>query len=142
MKNLKVGVLILAGLFFLTCSPGWDESQLPAPVKDAFAKKYPGTTAKWQKEGDQYEAEFDLEGKSLTAVYGADGSLEETEMEITLGELPDSARTYLQAHFKREEIKEIEKLILPNGEFSFEAEAAGQELLFDSTGKFVKQEKD
>lgn len=142
MKNIRVAVLIVAGLFFMTCSPGWDESQLPGPVKNEFAKKYPGASAKWQKEGDQYEAEFDWEGKSFTAVYGPDGSLEETEMEISLGELPDSARTYLQAHFKPDEIKEIEKLILPNGEFNFEAEAAGQELLFDSTGKFVKQEKD
>ena len=133
-----IGIIILFG----ACSSKWDESQLPMPVKDAFAKKYPGANASWQKEGEQYEAEFKMNGKSFTSVFGADGTLEETEMDISLAELPDSARNYLQSHFKAEEVREIEKLILPNGEFSFEAEAAGQELVFDSTGRFVKQEKD
>jgi hypothetical protein len=142
MKNLARTAFWLVGILLVGCSAKWDESQLPSPVKDAFAKKYPGMKATWQKEGSQYEAEFNMEGKNYTAVYGADGSLEETEMDIALTELPDSARTYLQNHFKAEEIKEIEKLIMPNGEFSFEAEAGGQELLFDNTGKFVKQEKD
>jgi hypothetical protein len=142
MKSSTLAILLAVAMLLQSCSEKWDESQLPAPVKNAFAKKYPGSTAKWQKEGDQYEAEFDSAGKSFTAVYGEDGSLEETEMEIALGELPDSARIYLQGHFKPDEIKEIEKLIMPNGEFSFEAEAAGQELLFDSVGRFVKQEKD
>jgi hypothetical protein len=142
MRNLAFALIALAGILLQACSPQWDESQLPPPVKDAFAKKFPDMQAKWQKEGSHYEAEFDMEGKSYTTVYGEDGTLQETEIEITLGELPDSARTYLQNHFKTEEIKELEKLIMPNGEFSFEAEAGGQELLFDSTGKFVKQEKD
>jgi hypothetical protein len=142
MYKVVLSILITIGIILDSCNSKWDESQLPSPVKDAFSKKYPGTTAKWQKEGSQYEAEFNMDGKAFTAVYGADGSLEETEMEISLVELPDSARTYLQSHFKAEEIKEIEKLIMPNGELSFEAEAGGQELLFDSTGRFVKQEKD
>ena len=142
MKNIIPGVLLLSSVMLNSCTAKWDESQLPAAVKDSFARSYPGVSAKWQKDGSQFEAEFSMNGKEFTAVYGAGGSLEETEIEIGLGELPDSARNYLQAHFKPADIKEVEKLIMPNGEFSFEAEAGGQELVFDSTGRFVKQEKD
>jgi hypothetical protein len=142
MNKSTIPLVIAIVIYLNACSSKWDQSQLPATVRDAFEKKYPGTTATWQKEGEQYEAEYKMDGKSFTAVYGSDGSLQETEMEISLSELPDSARNYLQSHFKPDEIKEIEKLTLPNGESSFEAEAAGQELVFDSMGRFVKQEKD
>ena len=44
-------------------------AEVPAAVKDAFAKKYPGAKAEWEKEDGNYEAEFDgkVEGSVLIA---------------------------------------------------------------------------
>lgn len=57
-------------------------AQVPAAVKAAFAKHFPGVTAKWEKEDANYEAVFHQNGKEMSALFDANGKLSKTKVAI------------------------------------------------------------
>ena len=96
----------------------------------------------WDKEDSKYEANFAKDGKTMSATFDANGTLEETETDIAMKELPSAIASYVQTHYKGERIKEAAMITKPNGEKMYEAEVKGKDLLFDMQGKFLKEEKD
>lgn len=114
---------------------------VPAAVKQAFEKQYPGTTAKWDKEDGKYEAGFKHSGHEMSVLYNANGTVDETEMEIPVSQLPAAAATYVSQH-KLGNIKEAAKITKANGEVNYEAEVKGKDVIFDAAGKFLKEVKD
>ncbi len=115
---------------------------VPSAVKTSFSKNYPGTTAKWEKEGSNYEAGFKHEGHEMSALYDADGKMTESEMEIKIGDLPNSAIEYVKANYKDAEIEEAAKITKADGEVNYEAEVKGMDLIFDKEGNFLREQKD
>lgn len=119
------------------------ESEVPAPVKDAFSKAYPAAKeVKWEKEAADYEAEFKTAGKEQSVLFDSKGSLLETEAEIALTELPAAVNEYISKNYKGTKIKEASKITDVKGVVTYEAEVKGKDLIFDSTGKFVKEVKE
>lgn len=117
---------------------------VPAIVKAEFDKSFPHTNVKkWDKEDDNYEANFSKDGKAMSAVYDANGKWLETETDIAATALPAAIVTYIKEHYKGAAIKEAASLKTPNGE-RYEAEVKGvkRDLLFDGNGKFLKEEED
>ena len=111
-------------------------SKVPDAVKIAFAKAYPETDdIDWSKEGNNYEAEFDVAGgKEMSVVYDANGGLLETEMPIAFSELPKAA----QAALKGKKVKETAKITNAKGVVTYEAEVKHKDLMFDAQGNPVK----
>jgi hypothetical protein len=62
-------------------------------------------------------------------------------MEIKVSELPGSVMQYITAHHKGASVKEAAKITKANGEVNYEAEVKGMDLIFDATGKFLKEVK-
>ncbi len=114
---------------------------VPAAVKQAFQKQYPGTKAEWDNEDGKYEAGFKYNGHEMSVLYNANGSVEETEMEIPVSQLPAAATSYLTEH-KMGKIGEAAKITKANGEVNYEAEVKGKDVIFDAAGKFLKEVKD
>jgi hypothetical protein len=115
----------------------------PAPAKAAFAKAFPGSSkVKWGKEKADYEVNFVQGGKEMSAVYDAKGTLKETEVDIKLSELPAAAAEYIKQHYKGAKINEAAKITKANGEVNYEAEVNKKDVIFDASGKFLKEEKD
>lgn len=119
------------------------EAEVPAAVKDAFAKKYPGLKGEWEKEDGNYEAEFDgkvdkkeVEGSVLIS---ADGSILETEEEISTGTLPKGVSEYVTKNLGGKKIGEAFKITNAKGEISYEIEIGKDEYLFDNNGGFIKK---
>lgn len=84
MKRMLVVVSMLAAVSCIA-------QEAPSVVKTAFAKNFPGATVKrWDKEDGKYEANFNKNGKSMSATFTADGTLEETETDIKISGLPAS----------------------------------------------------
>ncbi len=83
-KTIVYTALLIAGLYLSACSEhkteaDVTEAEVPAPVKDAFASKYPGATeVKWEKETEDskviYEAEFKFENKEKEAFFEEGGT--------------------------------------------------------------------
>ena len=140
-KKGKSVILVIAGfvLALTVFAQTVKETAVPAAVKSAFAKKYPGINkVKWEKEKGNYEANFEQQGKEASAVFSATGNFEESEIGISATELPAAVREYVNTHYKGATIKEAAKITKANGEVLYEANVKNKELIFDAQGGFVK----
>ncbi len=66
-------------------------SKLPAPVSAAFAKKFNDVkSVKWTKDGSDYQADFNKEGKMTLASFDDQGNWIRTGVQLAAKELPDA----------------------------------------------------
>lgn len=140
MKN----VIIFSGFIVLSlaaCSQKISADKVPAAVKSGFAKAFPNVSGEWEKEKGGYEVNFTEKGKKMSCLIDANGSISETETEITVQEMPQAARDYISGKYAGVKIKETAKIVKANGEVIYEAELKDHDLFFDQQGKFLKSEK-
>jgi hypothetical protein len=140
---MKKSMLIAVGLMIslAACAQKVKESEVPTVVKDAFKKSYKDAKeVKWEKEGANFEAEFEIGETDQSVVFDAMGHLVETEVEIKVDELPSGAKDYIAKNYRDTKIKEATKITDAKGTITYEAEIKGKDLIFDSTGKFIKEE--
>ncbi len=115
----------------------------PKVVTDAFKTKFPkATDVEWGMEGKtEYEAEFKLDGKDVSANFKVDGSWTETEASVEKADLPAGVMEYMKKNVPDADIKETAKIDSPTGSV-YEVEVKGLAYLFDMSGKFIKSSKD
>ncbi len=134
MKTLS---MTIAGLLIISCATAQKlkQSEVPVAVKESLKKHFPTIKAEaWEKEGANFEAEFDLNKVETSAVFDTNGYLIETESEIAISAFPQAATTYLATKYKGQKIKEISKITEANGKVKYEAEINGKDILFDEKG--------
>lgn len=139
---LMIAASVLA--FSFANAQKMNEAEVPASVKNGFAKKYPGAKVeKWEKEGADFEAEFDLNKVESSAVFGADGSFKELEQEIKTSALPKAVTDYCSKNYAGYKLSEAAKITDANGKVMYEAEMEKDKMhfdaLFDANGNFVKK---
>ena len=142
MKKLMMLSAIAAIVSITACGQKLDAAKVPAAVKASFTKNFPGATAKWEKENANYEAGFKKDGHEMSALFDANGTMTESEMEIKVAELPTAVTTYLNTNYKGVKVKEAAKITKAGGEVNYEAEVKGKDLIFDANGNFLKEVKD
>lgn len=129
---------MLAAMTTLSC---FAQKDVPAAVQESFKKNFPGVTVKkWEKEDGNFEANFSKDGKTMSATFDSKGEWMETETDIAISELPVAVTSYVKEHYSGATIKEAAMLKTPQGDM-YEAEVKGKDLLFDTNGKFLKEEK-
>ncbi len=105
-----------------------NSTQVPVAVKASFEKAYPAVkNVKWEKEKSNFEAGFKQGGNEMSAVFKADGTQLETELEIKPADLPATVTAYVKQHYKGATIKEAAKITKANGEVNYEAEVKGKD---------------
>jgi hypothetical protein len=119
-----------------------DAAKVPASVKKSFAKQFAGAAAKWEKEDGQYEAGFKKDGKEMSALFAEDGTMQESEVSIKSTDLSTKILDYVKENYKNKKIKGAAKITKADGTIIYEAEVNGVDVLFDATGKFLKEVKD
>lgn len=142
---MKKSMLITAGLIIslAACAQKVKESDVPVVVKDAFKKAYKDVKEiKWEKEGANFEAEFEVGEADQSVIFDATGQVIETEIEIKVDELPSSVKDYVAKNYKDTKIKEATKITDSKGTVTYEAEIKDKDLIFDTNGKFIKEEVD
>ncbi|MES2063063.1 MAG: PepSY-like domain-containing protein [Bacteroidota bacterium] len=145
MKFIKTTTAIVIATFMgvAAMAQKLNSTQVPPVVKASFEKTYPAVkTVKWEKEKDDFEAGFKQGGNEMSAVFKADGTQLESELEIKPTGLPAPVLAYVKQNYKGAVIKEAAKITKANGEVNYEAEIKGKDLLFDSNGKFIKIAQD
>lgn len=140
----KLGLMMVAAMVTsLTFAQKMQEKDLPAAVKTAFQKNFPqANVEKWEKEGANFEAEFELNKTDQSVLFDAQGNIIETEIEIELSQLPNGVLDYVKTNYKGQSVKEAAKITDGKGSVTYEAEIKGLDILFDSNGKFIKEIKD
>ena len=119
------------------------ESDVPKPVKSAFAKAYPAVKGiEWEKEDGSYEASFDQNKAELSVTLDAEGNIKEVETEIKQSELPSAVKTILIKDYAGYKVTEAAKIVAA-GTTTYEAEVKkGKEsfdLIFDPNGKLLEK---
>jgi len=140
MKKVIVLSVFCLGLSNLSAQK-IKEAEVPAVVKEGFKKSFPNLNAEeWEKEGLNFEAEFDQNKIETSALFDTTGNLLETEVEIAVKELPKNVIDYFSKNMPGKKIKEASKITDSKGSISYEAEVNKEDYIFDSTGNFVKKE--
>lgn len=115
------------------------DSKIPVTVQNEFKKQYPNISdVDWEKEGENYEAEFEIGEIETSVVLNANGVILETETEMDPSSLPKAILDYLEANYKGQKVKEAAKIVLSDGTVIYEAEVNKKDHIFDSNGTFIK----
>lgn len=145
MINMKAAILFLA----LSLSVGSayaqkiKEADVPAAVKESFKKNYPAVKVeKWEKEGEFYEAEYEIGKVEHSVAIDIKGNVHETEMEIAVSALPKAITDYVNKNMPGKKIKEASQITTATGDNEYEAEIDGMDYIFDGDGKLLKKEED
>ena len=142
MKNLWLALsLVSLSTFAYSQEKKEKEAKIPAIVEKSFAKAYPNTKAKWEKEDGKYEAGFKYKGQETSVLYNAQGVLEEKEIEIGISQLPAGVSAYIVKN-KLGKIKEASKITKADGTITYEAEVASGDALFNAKGNFIELHKE
>lgn len=135
--------LLVLGLFFAATTFAQKKNDAPAAAKAAFTKAYPGVTkAAWEKEDGNYEVSFEIGTKKMSVIYDAKGIMKESEEEMDASQLPAVVSTYMSQHYKGITVKGAAKITKADGSINYEAAIKGKDILFDASGKFIKEAKD
>lgn len=142
MKKLIFLLVAVPGMLFVSAEK-ISGKEVPAVVKSVLTKHYPNAKElKWEKENKNYEAGFKVAKTAYSLLIDASGNILETEVEISLKELPANANAYVSKNYKGQKIKETAKITDNKGVVTYEVEIKGKDLIFDNSGKFLKEEKD
>lgn len=131
-------------MFLASGIVAFGQKNVPMPVSKAFSQKYATAIAvKWaSEEANEWEAEFKLNGKEMSASYDNAGKWLESETEITVKELPAAVSASLAKEFAGYKINEISTLESPelNGfEVGLKKGETVLEAVFDNAGKVIKR---
>ena len=142
MKKLIVLSTLATAIVLSACGQNIDASKVPAAVKANFEKQFPGAAAKWEKEDGRYEVNFKHDGHEMSALFEANGSMTESEMEIKETELPAAVLVYMKEHYSGKKIKSAAKITKADGTVNWESNVSGKDAIFDFNGTFIKEVKD
>ena len=82
----------------------------------------------------------------MSALFTADGTMTESEVDIAVSALPASVLNYVKTHYKGAAIKEGAKITKADGTVNYEAEVNKMDVLFDEwlgcSKKFTGQNDD
>ncbi|GAA4424603.1 hypothetical protein GCM10023188_04630 [Pontibacter saemangeumensis] len=147
MKKLIIyHVIIAAAAGMSGCDSIWTNTDLPEAVKVRFTEMYPtAENVEWDKELENFEAEFVQSERERTALFSATGKLIRHTEEIEQQYLPAPALKALQqqyAGFKLDEAHRVQQN--QNTYYEVELERKEEEalLLFDKEGQLLKQQND
>jgi hypothetical protein len=136
--------VLFALIVFCMCQThAQEKSKTPEAAKVAFHEMFPNaTSAKWGKEENDYEVDFKLNGKKMSALFDAKGNHKETEEAVKEADIPAKAITYFKEHYKNISAKEFAKITRADKQILYEIGIKGKDILFDAEGNFVKESKD
>lgn len=139
MKNLVLSVMIIVFSLF-ACN----QVKTPKEVTDAFNKQFASAeNVQWdQEEENEWEAEFMMDGKEMTACFDNSGKWLETETEISIDNLPQAVTDSLKLKFEGfsiEEAENIEKPDFKGFEIVLEKEDEELEVLITASGEIISK---
>jgi hypothetical protein len=140
MKN----VIILSLVFFCTGLIACSQKNVPDNVKKEFSLKFAGATSvKWgSEEANEWEAEFKLNGKEVSACFDNTGKWTTTETIISEKELPAPVVSTINTQFpgfKKTLIEIFDSPEMKGFEIGLKKGKTALEVILDKEGKILKK---
>ncbi len=140
-KLILISIICFTGINIY--SQNLKESEVPSAVKTKFTAMYPNvSSAKWEMENGNYEAEFKENNTETSVIFESNGTYVQTEVEIPVSSLPVGVNDYVTKNLAAKKITEAAKITSASGTISYEAEIGNKDYLFDSNGSFLKMDSD
>ncbi|MGA2822265.1 MAG: PepSY-like domain-containing protein [Bacteroidales bacterium] len=143
MKKLiaSLSACLLIGLMVYTQNIPPDE--VPAPVKQTFAKKFPAATSiKYEMGKNDYEVTFKDNGVEMSADFNSSGEWLETETIIKESDLPKEVTASVAKNFAGYQISEVAKVKAKNKgliyKIDLKTNKVGFEAQFSPKGNVLK----
>lgn len=140
MKKIVLIALLFCGVQSLFAQK-LTANKVPQAAKDGFKKTHPTATATWEREDNNYEANFTENGKRMSCVVDKQGMILETESPLIIAELPAAAKTYVNQHYKGKKPKEVAKIVKASGETEYEVNYGNGDVLFNANGSRIEKGK-
>jgi hypothetical protein len=143
MKN----IIILITVFSLISFSAYSQKTPPDNVRKEFAQKFAAASSvKWgSEEKNEWEAEFKLNGKEMSATFDISGKWLETEAEIKASELSANVVNTLKrdfAGFKTDEVSTIENPEMKGYEIELKNKDNRLTVIIRVDGTVLKKESD
>jgi hypothetical protein len=141
MKNLFILIALFSIIFFSACS----QKNPPENVKKEFSQKFADAkSVKWvSEEANEWEAEFKINGKEMSACFDNTGKWLETEAEVSAEELPSAVTSTLKnefPEFKTGEASTIENPEMKGFEIALKNKEKEIAVIIGSDGTVIKKE--
>jgi len=119
---MKKNFIVLIAAIIIGFSANCQGLKVPEAVQNAFTARFPNATnLKWGKENaKEYEAEFKLNGNSISANFSQDGTWVETESVIPESELPSAVKAAVGKKYPGAPITLAEKTEQPGNKILYE----------------------
>lgn len=120
---------------------------VPSEIGTAFKQAYPNAgDVEWEREGDSYKVEFEIDRHDQEVWYAADGKPAKTEREIGENDLPQAIRSAITGKYADYNIDSIE-MTEEGGSATYEVELEKgwddeRQVVFDAEGKVLNERKD
>jgi hypothetical protein len=143
---MKKYSMILAAMFMAISFTACSQSKVPEAVKTAFNKKFPAAKeVEWGMEGKtEWEAEFELNEKDMSANFDLQGNWKETETDLEKGDIPSEVMHVLNAKFPGYKVKDAAFTETPKYsayEIVIKKGESKKEVTVNKTGKILNIEK-
>jgi hypothetical protein len=140
---MKNSIILIATLSFLSVS-AFSQKNPPENVKKELYKKYAtAQSIKWDnEEKNEWEAEFTMEGKKMSASFDNSGKWLESETVINEKELPSSVEITLNkdfAGYKKGHIEIFESPAMNGYEIGLKKGETSLEVILDDKGNILKK---
>jgi hypothetical protein len=141
MKNALIITVLFLGINFIGCS----QKNVPENVKKVFAEKFStAKSVKWDSEMEnEWEAEFKMNGKEMTATFDGSGKWLETEASVSMKDLPVAVANTIKNEFKdfkTGEVSTVENAEIKGFEIALKNKETKLSVIIDSEGKVLKKE--
>ncbi len=142
---MKKYTFILTAFFLAISFTAFSQTNVPAVVKTAFGKKFPTVKkADWGKEGKtNWEAEFELKEKEMSANFDLQGNWTETETDLEEDAVPAVVMNVLKTKFAGYKVKDAAFTETPKFsayEIVIKKGGSKKEITIDKTGKILNTE--
>lgn len=105
MKNLLLTGLLSVGIF--ASAFAIDESKISVTVRENFKEDFKGTeNVEWSIKPNFVKASFTFKGKAMDAFYDFNGKKIATSQQVTLNDLPLSARKKIAGKYPNHRVTE------------------------------------
>jgi hypothetical protein len=146
MKNifLLLSACLLISLAGFSQKEKVPPEEVPGPVNQAFANKFPGATdLHYQMENKDYEINFKFNGIETSANFDATGKWLETETGLKQSDLPKEVIASVSKNFAGFKLSEIGKIeTLTKGicyELDLKKDKEGYEVQFNAKGDILSK---
>jgi Putative beta-lactamase-inhibitor-like, PepSY-like len=144
MKKIMIILSACLLISILGYSQKTNVDKVPAPVKEAFAKKYPAATnVKYEMEKKDFEVTFSDKGVEMSANFDATGKWLETETEMKAADLPKEVSVSVGKNFAGFKISEVAKTETPDKgliyEMDLKKDKEAYEVQFSQKGEILKK---